>query len=103
MKLKRYELEAFDKMLVDMIFHEGKKESTARMKIDSGDLNTYIIVCCYMPDSISFFGINFTYERNPEEIIVTTQAGGQSRYIHTNLNDAINKRDSIKLYDFSKP
>ena len=93
----------FDKMLVDMIFHEGKKESTARMKIDSGDLNTYIIVCCYMPDSISFFGINFTYERNPEEIIVTTQAGGQSRYIHTNLNDAINKRDSIKLYDFSKP
>ena len=93
----------FDKMLVDMIFHEGKKESTARMQLVSGDLNTYILVACYTPGSVSYFGIEFTYEQNPEEVIVTTQAGGQTRYTHTNLYDAIKKLDSIKMYDLSKP
>ena len=82
-------------------FTEGNGEETCdKMAIDSGDLNSMLFFYFVDGEDVALYTVYFAWQRRPEHLIYRDEDGFEWDYYSTNLNRALNLRDSKEIYDY---
>lgn len=82
-------------------FTEGNGEETCdRVKIVSGDLNDKIIVTYNDGNTKWSYGLHFKYVNHPETLIMQDQNGFDYKYTTTDLDDALEIRNSRRIVNY---
>ncbi len=94
---KNYYIIDFDKGYV-YFFSEGNGDSTCdKVKIDSGDLNSVVIITYHDSDGSKWsYGLHFKWKNQPTNLIVQDQNGFEYSYSCTDLDYALKVRDTKK-------
>ncbi len=82
-------------------FSEGSGENTCdRLKIESGDLNSVLIITYHVEGETWSEGLHFKWKNIPDTLIVQDQDGFELEYKPTDLEKAIKLRDKLKIVDY---
>lgn len=82
-------------------FTEGNGDSNCdRLKIDSGDLNTYINITYHDGGNAWSYALHFKYVDHPEHLVVNDQNGFSYDYYTTDLGKALAIRSSKTIKDY---
>lgn len=82
-------------------FSEGNSDSTCdRLKIDSGDLNSVLIITYHDGDDMWSYGLHFKWKNQPTTLILQDEIGFEYSYVTTDLEDALKIRDSKTISDY---
>ena len=83
-------------------FSDGVNEICDKVKIESGDLNSVLIITYHDGDDVWSYGLCFHWKNQPDTLIVQLEPGMEIEYRTTNLEKALAIRDSKKILDYSK-
>lgn len=82
-------------------FTDGNGESFCdRLKIESGDLNSKIIITYHDGGTQWSYKFHFKYANHPEKLIMVDQNGFELEYSTTDLDDALSIRDTKTIKDY---
>lgn len=85
-------------------FTEGNGEDSCdRLKIQSGDLNSVLIVTYHDGSDVWSNGLRFKYKNQPDQLILQldpAQGGFEYKFVSTNLKDATEIRDTKRIVDY---
>lgn len=82
-------------------FMDGNGETFCdRLKIESGDLNSVLIITYHDGDMEWSNGLHFKYVNQPDHMIMEDQNHYEWDYYTTNLDDALKKRSSKTITDY---
>lgn len=82
-------------------FTEGNGESSCdRLKIESGDLNSYIVITYHDGDTQWSYKLHFKYVNSPETLIMVDDDGFDYTYSATDLDDALSLKDTKTIKDY---
>lgn len=82
-------------------FLDGNGDTSGdRLKIDSGDLNSVLIITYHDGSDIWSYGLHFKWKNQPDHLIVEGDDGFESDYYTTNLDDALTIRNSKSIKDY---
>lgn len=82
-------------------FTEGNGQGTCdRLKIDSGDLNTVLIITYHDGDNEWSYGLHFKWKNFPDTLILQEESGFEYTYYTTDLNSALEIRDGKTITDY---
>lgn len=71
-----------------------------RLKIDSGDLNSVLIITYHDGGDVWSYGLHFKWKNQPDHLIVEGEDGFEADFYPTDLDDALTIRDSKIIKDF---
>lgn len=82
-------------------FLDGNGDSTCdRVKIESGDLNEYVLITYHDGGDTWQEALCFKWKRQPEHVLFQDSSGYAYDYYATNLDDAIRIRDTKTIKDY---
>ena len=82
-------------------FTDGNGESFCdRLKIDSGDLNTYVKITYHDGGDTWSYKLHFKYVDHSEHLVMVDQNGFDYDYYTTDLSDALELRDTKNIKDY---
>ncbi len=82
-------------------FTEGNGDTTCdRLKIDSGDLNSVVIITYHDGEDTWSYGLHFKYVDNPDHLIMQDNDGFEYDYYTTNLSSALSLRSHKTIKDY---
>lgn len=82
-------------------FAEGNGDGTCdRLKIDSGDLNTVLIITYHDGNNEWSYGLHFKRKNLPDALILQEESGFEYTYYPADLNSALKIRDSKTITDY---
>lgn len=82
-------------------FTEGNGDGTCdRLKIDSGDLNTVLIITYHDGDNEWCYGLHFKRKNLPDALILQEESGFEYTYYPADLNSSLEIRDSKTITDY---
>ncbi|MBR4341243.1 MAG: DUF4190 domain-containing protein [Lachnospiraceae bacterium] len=82
-------------------FCDGNGDTTGdRVKIDSGDLNSVLVITYHDGNDKWSYGLHFKYKKQPDHLVVQDNDGFETDFYTTNLEDALKVKDSKKLHDY---
>ena len=82
-------------------FTEGNGESTCdRLKIESGDLNSYLKITYHDGNDLWSCGLHFKYINHPEHLIMQDDDGFEYDYYTTSLSSALSLKNSKTIKDY---
>lgn len=82
-------------------FAEGNGDGTCdRLKIDSGDLNTVLIITYHDGNNEWSYGLHFKRKNLPDALILQEESGFEYTYYPVDLNSALEIRDSKTITDY---
>ena len=70
------------------------------MEIDSGNLNEMVFFYYVYDDYVELYAVNFAWKRQPDHLILQDEYGNDWDYYPTDLNEALELRDSKEIYDY---
>lgn len=96
----RYWIIDFDEGYV-YYFREGNEDSTCdRLKIESGDLNQYVLITYHDNGSTWSYGLHFKWRNQPDILIVQESDGYENSFSTTDLDEALAVRDTKTIIDY---
>lgn len=82
-------------------FLDGNGDTTCdRVKIDSGDLNTVLIITYHDGKDEWSNGLHFNWRNQPDHLILQDNDGFESDFVPTDLDKALEIRDSLSIVDY---
>ena len=90
----------FDKGYVYFFNHGNGDGSCARVKIASGDLNGYVLITWHDGGTTWQYALRFNYKNMPDTMIVEDNDHYEYKYSETNLNNALQLRNKLKITDY---
>lgn len=90
----------FDEGYVYYFCHGNEDETCDRVKIVSGDLNDVLIITYHDGEDEWSYGLHFKWKNQPDHLIVQDEDGFEWDYYTTDLEDALDLRDSKKIKDY---
>lgn len=90
----------FDNGYVYYFCHGNGNETCDRLKIDSGDLNSVLIITYHDGDDVWSEGLHFKWKNQPEHLIMQDNDGFEYDFYTTNLEDALALRDTKTIHDY---
>lgn len=82
-------------------FTDGNGEETCdRVRIDSGDLNSVVIITYHDGGDTWQYGLHFKWKSRPETLVVQDSNGYEYCYNTTDLDTALKLRDSKSIKDY---
>lgn len=82
-------------------FCEGNGDEICdRLEIDSGNLNEMVFFYYVYDDYVELYAVNFAWKRQPDHLILQDEYGNDWDYYPTDLNEALELRDSKEIYDY---
>ena len=83
------------------VFHEGNgDEDCERVKIDSGDLNTVLMVTYHDGTDTWQEGMHFKYVDNPDHLIHQDYFGFETDFYPTDVEDAMKLKNTKRVVDY---
>lgn len=74
--------------------------SCHRLKIDSGDLNSVLIITYHDGDDVWSYGLHFNWKNQPDTLILQDNNGFETKFMTTDLSKALEIRDSKTIIDY---
>ena len=96
----QYYIIDFEKKYVYYFTHGNGEGSCCRIKITSGDLNSYVLITWHEGGTTWQEALHFRYMNNPDTMIYEDYYHTEYKYSSTNLNDALKLRDKLKIVDY---
>ena len=90
----------FDGRYVYFFNYGNGDGSCARVKITSGDLNSYVLITWHDYGTTWQYALRFNYKNMPDTMIVEDNDHYEYKYSETNLNDAVKLRNKYKIVDY---
>lgn len=90
----------FDEGYVYYFTHGEGDNFCDRLKIESGDLNSRIVITYHDSGSTWSYGLHFKYVEHPETLIMNDNNGFEYEYTTTDLNAALKLRGEKKITDY---
>ena len=82
-------------------FSDGNgSESCDRLRIDSGDLNSVVMITYHDGGDTWSYGLHFKWVNQPDHLIMQDNDGFTYDYYTTNLDDALRIMESKTIYDY---
>lgn len=82
-------------------FQKGNGNSLCdRVKIDSGDLNSVVIITYHDGSDKWQYGLHFKWARQPDHLILQDNDGFEYDFYTTNLENALTIRDTMRMVDY---
>lgn len=82
-------------------FTDGNGDASChRLKIDSGDLNSVLIITYHDGDDVWSYGLHFNWKNQPDTLILQDNNGFETKFVTTNLSKALEIRDSKTIIDY---
>lgn len=82
-------------------FADGNGDETCdRVKIESGDLNSVLIITYHDGGDEWSYGLHFNWKNQPDTLIVQEEDGYEHKYTYTDLDKALEIRDTKKMIDY---
>lgn len=82
-------------------FTDGNNNTICdRLEIESGDLNSVLIITYHDGGDEWSYGLNFKWKNLPDTLIMQDEIGFEYDYSTTNLKDALKLRDSKTIKDY---
>ena len=95
-----YAIIDFDERYV-YFFSEGNgNEVCERLKMDTGTLNTVLMITYHDGSDVWQNGLHFKYENQPEHLILQDNFGSEYDYYTTNLDEALELRRTKQIKDY---
>lgn len=96
----QYYIIDFDKGYVYYFCHGNGDGSCDRIKITSGDLNSYVLITYHDGGTTWQEALRFHYKNMPDTMILEDHNHYEYKFSATNLNDALKLRDKLKIVDY---
>lgn len=90
----------FDNGYVYNYFEGNGDENCDRLKIDSGDLNTAVIITYHDGSDKWSYLLHFKYVNNPEHLVLIDNDGFDYHFYATDLDNALKVRDKKTIKDY---
>lgn len=82
-------------------FSDGNGSSICdRLKIESGDLNSVLIITYHDGDYSWSEGLHFKWKDHPDTLIMQDEDGFEYSFVTTDLDDALKIRESKTISDY---
>ena len=81
-------------------FDQGSSEDCDRLKIESGDLKSGVIITYHDGEDVWSYELYFEEQNNPEHLIMKDNDGFTYDYYPTGLEDAVKLKDSKYVHDY---
>ena len=82
-------------------FREGNEDSTCdRLKIESGDLNSYVLITYHDGGDSWSYGLHFKWKNQPDNLILQESDGYETKFSATDLDEALAVRDTKTIIDY---
>ncbi len=93
----------FDEGYVYRFIEGNGDDSCDKVQMESGDLNSVLIITYYDGDEKWSYGLNFKWKNQPDNILFLQEQNGKTyEYIPTDLEKAIILRNTKRIIDYSK-
>ena len=96
----QYYIIDFDEGYVYYFCEGNGSETCDRVKIESGDLNSVLIITYHDGGDQWSYGLHFSWKNNPEHLVLQDVDGSEYDYYTTDLDDALALRDKKNIYDY---